>query len=404
MDIKKLAFRNLLRNKRRTLLTALSLFVSGFVIVALHGYLRGALDASKEMIIKLDTGHVLITTKEYFERRIFLPQEEYIQDLDEVQKILDNSKYVDFYALRIKAGSMIFTKNGATKPAYIFAIDPQKEKKTFDLSRKIVEGENDLTKGGVLAIDLARSLRVKPGDTIIILSRSVYGGLSAIKIPISGIATIGYAAFDRSLVILSFENARKLLKMADGAHEILVFLKKEGDINKFIRSLKLPENLVANPYTFVLGGFAFFYKFADIFYMAIYILITLLAAFAIVNTMTVAVFERMREIGTLKALGMTDNEIFLLFGLEGTIIGTAGGLAGGLAGLFTNAILHIKGMNFESMIKGIEFPFPYVIRPSVNPWILLIAFVIVTSMSFLASTLPALQAKKLLPQEALRTL
>lgn len=136
MDIKKLAFRNLMRNKRRSFLTALSLFVSGFVIVALHGYLKGALNASRELIIKLDTGHVLITTKDYFERRIFLPQEEYIEELDEVISLLENSKYVNFYTLRIKAGGMVFTKDGTNKPSYLFAIDPEKESKTFELKKK----------------------------------------------------------------------------------------------------------------------------------------------------------------------------------------------------------------------------------------------------------------------------
>uniref|UniRef100_A0A7C2P1G5 ABC transporter permease n=1 Tax=candidate division WOR-3 bacterium TaxID=2052148 RepID=A0A7C2P1G5_UNCW3 len=404
MDIKKLALRNLMRNKRRSFLTALSLFVSGFVIVALHGYLKGALNASRELIIKLDTGHVLITTKDYFERRIFLPQEEYIEELDEVIRLLENSKYVDFYTFRIKAGGMVFTKNGINKTGYLFAIDPEKESKTFELKKKIVEGTSDLEKGCVIASDLARTLKLKPGDTLTILTRSVSGGLSAVKLPVSGIASIGYATLDRSLIILSFQHAKKLLKMGDGTHEILVFLKKEKDINRFIKSLHLPEELTANPYTFTLGGFAFFYKFADVFYLSIYILITLLAAFAIVNTMTVAVFERMREIGTLKALGMTDNEIFKLFGLEGTIIGSTGGLAGGLVGLLTNAILHAKGMNFESLIKGIEFPLPYIIRPSVNLWILVLAFIIVTSMSFLASIFPALRAKKLTPQDTLRSI
>lgn len=247
-------------------------------------------------------------------------------------------------------------------------------------------------------------MKLKPGDTLTILTHSVSGGLSATKLPVSGIARIGYATLDRSLIVLSFEHAKKLLKMGDGTHEILVFLKKEKDINKFINSLHLPEGLTANPYTFALGGFAFFYKFADVFYLNIYILITLLAAFAIINTMTVAVFERMREIGTLKALGMTDNEIFKLFGLEGTLIGSTGGLAGGLIGFLTNTILHTKGINFESLIKGIEFPFPYIIRPSANPWILVLAFLIVTSMSFLASIFPALKAKRLTPQETLRNI
>lgn len=402
MGMIRVAIRNIFRNKRRSFLTALSLLVAGFVIVALHGYLRGALGASREMIIKLDTGHVLITKKDYFERRIFLPQEDYIDDTQDLEILLNNSKYVDFYTMRLKAGAMLFTNDGASKHAVIFALDPEKEKKAFNLEPKVIEGTYDLSIGCLVAADFARSLKIKLGDSLIILTKSVRGGLSAIKLPVTGIAEVEYATLDRSLVILSIKNARKLLKIENGVHEILVFLKKETYIQKFINSLDLPQELGAYSYTFALGSFAFFYRFADIFYMGIYILITILAAFAIVNTMTVAVFERMREIGTLKAIGMADREIFKLFGLEGTIIGATGGLVGSLLGLFINLILHIKGINFENMIKGIEFPFPYVIRPAVNLWIVVMAFVIVIVISFLAATLPALQARRLTPQEALK--
>ncbi len=401
MGITKIALRNIFRNTRRSLLTALSLTVSGFVIVTLHGYIRGVLDAGTEMVIKLDSGHILITTEEYFKRRTFIPSEEYIENKEEIEKRLKESKLVDFYTMRIKTGGLVFAGN-SNKPAMILGIDPALEEKAFNLKGKIKEGTYNLDKGCVVAIDLAKSLGIKPQDTIIILSKSAAGGLSAVKIPVSGIAYVGYSVMDRSLVVLSLENARKLLKVSEGANEVLVFLKKESWINNFLSETKLPEGIVANPYTFVLGSFAFFFKFADVFYSGIYVLITLLAAFAIVNTMTVAVFERMREIGTLKAIGMTDKEVFTMFGIEGTLIGSAGGLFGALLGLLTNAILRERGINFESMVKGIEFPFPYIVRPAVNLWIVFFAFFLVTAISFLTATIPALYAKKLTPQEALR--
>ncbi|MEO0198841.1 MAG: FtsX-like permease family protein [candidate division WOR-3 bacterium] len=403
MDIIKLAIRNIFRNKRRSILTALSLSVAGFVIVALHGYIKGVLNTSRDMVIKLDTGHVLITTEGYFERRIFLPQDEYMGDTEEIENTLKNSKYVEFYTGRIKAGGMIFTKSGTNKNVMIMGIEPEKEKNNIQIQEKsVIDGTYDLSKGCVVGRDLAKSLKLKAGDTLIILSRSVVGGVSAIKIPIAGIVRLGYTTFDKNLLLLSLEDARKLLKTTSGYHEILVFLKSEKYISSFLKSLKLPEGTVANSYTFVLGTFAFFYKFADIFYMGIYILITLLAAFAIVNTMTVAVFERMREIGTLKSIGMTDQEIFNLFGMEGTLIGAAGGFVGTLCGLLFNFILKIKGMNFEDMIKTFDFPFPYVVRPSTNIGIVILAFGLVTIISFATSVLPAMQAKKLTPQEALR--
>ncbi|MGB9824566.1 MAG: ABC transporter permease [Candidatus Hydrothermia bacterium] len=403
MDIIKLAVKNVFRNKRRSFLTASSLAVAGFVIVALHGYVQGVLNTSKEMLIKLETGHVLITKKDYFERRIFLPQDEYIENTDEIESELKNSRFVNFYTMRIKAGGMLFTKGGATKNVIIMGLDPEKEIKAFNLKQdNFLEGVYDLSKGCVLGRDLAKTLNLKAGDTLIIMSKSAYGGLSALKIPVIGIAKMGYTLFDKSLILLSTSSARKLLKVESGAHEILVFLKSEKDIERFVKSVKLPEDVVAKPYTFTLGTFVFFFKFADVFYLTIYVLIALLAAFAIVNTMTVAVFERMREIGTLKSIGMNDNEIFSLFGLEGTLIGATGGFVGALLGLLLNFALKVKGLNFEEMIKTFDFPFPYIVRPTTNLWVFLMAFIIVTVISFGTSVIPALQARKLTPQEALR--
>lgn len=403
MGMIKLAIRNIFRNKRRSFLTALSLSVAGFVIVALHGYMTGVLNTSKEMMIKLDTGHVLITTQDYFERRTFLPQDEYIENTYEIEKTLNESKYVDFYTLRMKAGGMLFTRTGATKNVMLMGIDPEKERRAFHIEKEnIIEGVYDLSRGCIVGKELAKTLNLKSGDTLILVSRSVAGGISAIKITVAAVANMGYTVFEKSLVLLSTPDARRLLKTQSGAHEILVFLKGEKYIDRFLKSIRLPGGIVANPYTFTLGTFAFFFRLADIFYGMIYVVITLLAAFAIVNTMTVAVLERMREIGTLKSIGMTDSEIFKLFGIEGTLLGASGGLAGSILGFFINMILRVRGLNFEEMIKTFDFPFPYVVRPTTNLWIIILAFAIVTVVSFATSIIPALQAKRLTPQEALR--
>jgi len=282
-------------------------------------------------------------------------------------------------------------------------IDPEKEKKSFRISEKnLIQGTYDLESGCVIGSDFARNLNIKVGDTLILMSKSVEGGLSAIKVTVTGIAKMGYSVFERNLVLLHISRTLKLVKSPQGAHEILVFLKRESDTQKFLRSLKLPEGLVANTYDFVLGTFSLFFKLANIIYGTIYVVITFLAAFSIINTLTVAVFERIREIGTLKSMGMTDGEIFAMFGIEGTLLGAFGGFVGSILGLFTNFILKTKGINYESLVKTFDFPFPYIIRSTTNLWIVLTAFFIVTTVSFITSVIPALYAKKLTPQEALR--
>jgi len=402
MDIIKMGFRNITRNLRRSILTSLSLFVAGFVIVVLHGYLSGFLKDMKDNVINLTSGHATIATKEYFERRFFVPLEEYIHDTKKVEEVLDSSKYISFYVERLKASGMLFEKE-INKPVLIMGINPEKERKTLNLDRKLIKGTYDLKNGAIIGKDLAKGLRLHVGDTVIIISKTTQGGLNGIKTKISGIANVGIAEFDKRAIFISTKNMRELIKMPDGCHEILVFLKKESKIKDFVKAFnKQSDDVIAKDYIQLLGTFAFYFKFAKNIYYFIYFLIVLLATFAIINTMTVAVFERLREIGTLKALGMRDREIFTLFGLEGTMLGTFGGIAGSIVGWFANILLHTKGINYESMVKGMSIPMPYIVRPETSFTVIIFATLLIIFVSFLASTVPAIYAKKLTPHDALR--
>lgn len=400
MDIIKMAFRNLFRNSRRSLLTSLSPVVAGFVVVVLHGYVTGFLKGMKENIINWISGHVIIAKEEYFSRKFFIPDEEYIENIEEIENKLKKFKYVSFYTERLKSHGLIFKKD-INKPVLILGIDSEKEKKILELDKKIIKGTNDIENGALIGKELSKNLDLSVGDTIVIISKTVSGGLNGIKIKISGIVNAGFSEFDKRLVIISNSNMRKLLKMPEGVHEIIVFLKNENKIKDFIKNFK-SNDIIAKDYIQELGSFAFYFKFATNFYYFIYILIILLATFTIINTMTVSVFERLREIGTLKALGMKDNEIFLLFIIEGSMLGTFGGVIGAITGWFVNIFLSLKGINVENIARGMNIALPYVIKVETNFYIVIFAIFLIIIICAFISIIPALYAKGLTPQETLR--
>ncbi|MEO0289708.1 MAG: FtsX-like permease family protein [candidate division WOR-3 bacterium] len=400
MDIIKMAFKNLFRNSRRSLLTSLSLLIAGFVVVVLHGYVTGFLKGMKNNIINWVSGHITIAKEEYFSRKIFIPQEEYIENLEEIEKKLKEFKYISFYTERLKSQGLIFKKD-INKPVLIIGMDSEKEKKILELDKKIIKGIYDLKEGALIGKELSRSLNLNVGDTIIIIAKTVLGGLNGIKIKINGIINAGFSEFDKRLVIISISNMKKLLKMPEGAHEIVVLLKNENNINDFIKKFKL-NGIIARDYIQELGTFSFYFKLATNIYYFIYFLIILLATFTVINTMTVAVFERLREIGTLKAIGMKDSEIFFLFGLEGIMLGTFGGVIGSILGWFTNIFLNLKGINVENIAKGMNIAIPYVIKFEANFHIVIFAIFLIIIICAIVSTIPALYAKKLSPQETLR--
>ncbi|RKY98038.1 MAG: hypothetical protein DRQ10_07865 [Candidatus Hydrothermota bacterium] len=294
------------------------------------------------------------------------------------------------------------SRGDTTLPVFVMALNPPDAGWLLDIEDDVIDGSTDLSRGVLIGKDLANSLGVGAGDTLILLAKTSEGGLGGAKLPVEGVIEFGFAQYDRRFMLMDLSRAQKLLRMGDGVTEILVFLKNPKDADAFARSLKLPQGLEAKSINELLGPIAAMIRFADIFYALFFGFLVALAAFAIVNTMTVAVFERMREIGTLKALGMTDNEIFELFTLEGALLGLAGGLAGSALGYGLAAILAKHGINYGSMLKNISLPIPYVIYPKLDIGTVLFALLLVLVMSALAAAIPSWTARKLTPAEALR--
>lgn len=400
----KMALRNILRNRRRSFLTAMSLAVAAFVVVAAKSYIDGTVNSMLDAYARLQYGHVMIATTEFFERQMLLPVDAFIDDpqtvIEAVQRV-DGRDDRPTVVPRIRFGGMV-SHGDTTLPVFVMALNPPDAGWLIDIEDDVIDGSADLSCGVLIGKDLAKSLGVKAGDTLILLAKTSEGGLGGAKLPIEGIVEFGFSQYDRRFMLMDLSRAQKLLRMGNGVTEILVFLKNPKDADDFVRNLKLPQGVEARSLNELLGPVASMLRFTDIFYALFFGFLVALAAFAIINTMTVAVFERMREIGTLKALGMTDNEIFELFTLEGALLGLAGGLTGSALGYGLAAILAKHGINYGSMLKNVSLPFPYVIYPELNIGTVLFALILVLMMSVLAAAVPSWSVRKLTPAEALR--
>jgi len=115
-----------------------------------------------------------------------------------------------------------------------------------------------------------------------------------------------------------------------------------------------------------------------------------------------SVYERMREIGTLKALGMTNKQVFYNFLIEGAILGAIGGVIGASLGYAIIAILSVTGINLEAVMGTMDLPMELVIRPRLHIMQPIVAIFISTLIPALASIIPAKHANKYTPTEALR--
>ncbi|MCX7820585.1 MAG: FtsX-like permease family protein, partial [Brevinematales bacterium] len=300
---------------------------------------------------------------------------------------------------RIKFGLILGYKE-TSKFAIGLAIDLKES--ILKPEEKLIEG--NLEKDGLyLGVNLAKKLKIKTGDELLLATKTSEGGLNAIKLKVKGIFKYKVATLDNDFFILDLNEAKRLLKIKDGTTEILVYTHPEKTEKVKSEIIKiLPEGVTVKNIKEQIGNMYQLFEAGRIIYYIIYAIIVLLASFVVVNTMMMNVFERIKEIGTLKALGLTDTEVYLNFIIEGGIIGFIGSVVGGIVGYITNIILNLTGIDFEFVMKEITMPMEYIIRPEANIYVLLVTIVFGVLIPALATMYPAGYAKKLAPAEALR--
>jgi len=396
----KLALRNVLRNRRRSFLTASAIFFAAMIVGLAQGWVNGMLELYMRGYINYQTGHVRITTKGFIEREQFMPVDEIVERADEIIDQVKEIDGVEHVRQRIRF-AILLGHQEMTVEALGVGLNLQENQ--FELSRKIVAGQ--IRKSGIyIGEELAKKLGVKLGDELLLATKTSEGGLNGIKLSVNGLVRLGITMFDEKLFFISLEDAKRLLKIYKGCTEIFVFADKTDLTDSLAVKIKavLPPDVTARTFKEQLGGFYTAMKNAKIVYAIIEALILFLASFVVINTMMMAVFERLSEIGTLKALGMSDRELFVNFTLEGAIIGGAGGTVGAIVGYFIIAVFSIEGINLQAALSSVKVPFEYIVRPELSIMALITAIGLSIIVPALSAMIPACWASRLLPAEALR--
>ncbi|MDY6844604.1 MAG: FtsX-like permease family protein [Thermodesulfobacteriota bacterium] len=395
----KFALRNVLRNKRRSFLTVLTIFLAAVLVGLAQGWVNGIMGVYIDNFTKYQTGHVRITTEEYTKREKFLPVDEIVFDPDRIINDVLGIKGVRTVKERIRFAILLGNRE-TTVESVGMGIDLQNNE--FNLSKRLKTGR--VTKSGIYVGNrLAEKLGVSLGQDLLIATKTSEGGLNGIKLKINGIFNFGMM-YDKKFFFMGLKDAKRLLKIYNGTTEIFVFANETTLTDQVKAEIEkiLPKDIKAETYKEQLGDFYDTLETTKSVYGFIEALILFLASFVIINTMMMAVFERLKEIGTMKALGMTDRDLFMNFTCEGAILGIVGGVAGATVGFLLILALAQNGIDFSAQIENIEMPFEYVLRPKLRFTDLSIALGISIFVPTLAAMIPARYARKLMPAEALR--
>ncbi|MBN2321647.1 MAG: ABC transporter permease [Acidobacteria bacterium] len=401
--ILKIAFRNTLRQKRRTALTSLTM-LGGFILAAVSiGWSDGTYSYIIDMFTSDRLGQIEVHRTGYLEEPSIYDR---IQDYRNVGRIIRTVEGVESWAPRVYSAGLASLED-KTAGVRLIGMDPDMEETATGFSRKVVEGAPLAGEPyeALLGKGLARILGARIGDGIVLLTQAADGSMANDVFNVTGIVDTGDETGDRLGLYLNLSDAQNLLVIGEEVHEIVVMvdnLKRVGAITESIRDRLDEPGLEVLPWQ----------KFARLFYEAMradqqgmwimLFIIILIVAVGVLNTVLMSVLERRREYGLLKAIGTRPAQIVHLVLMELLVIVLVSVALGGVLSLGVNWLISIRGIPIPMEITygGMAFDRMY---SEINARSLYIPAVTVIISAFLVGVFPAIKAAKTEPARAMRT-
>jgi len=403
----QIAFRSMFRHPKRSMLTA---GATAFGLAA-YWFLYAFTDGFFEQMIENSTGqlsgHIQISAPEF--RQDYSPRLRIEQSGALAEQLMDYPE-VEAFAPRVIVKGMLASARKSW-PVELSGIEPDQEKQVTTLFKHISAGQYVSTRamdGIVIGTKMAAELGVELGDKVVFTSQQANGELASSAYSIGGIFDTGSEVFDGGYAFINFASLHSLL--AFEKDEVSVFalrLKSRSISEAFAHSLNqelLGSNLLVQPWEEVMPIVVQMVDMTKIDFYLILIVVFIVVAMGVMNTMLMSVLERTREFGVMMALGTQGNQVIRLVLYESIVLGAAGMLVGAVLGGLITAYYANAGIDLSSLSQSMqtipgmtEIIYPVLIFDHIwLPSLLLFVCGIVVSVY------PAIKASKLNPVEAIR--
>jgi len=410
-NVVKIAFRNLVRYGRRTLLTS-SLITLGVVAVLLFVAVAGSF---KALMIGQFTDGVLgnleVHRKGYVASIDNSPLNLNMQPalVKKVEAVLDKTPEIDAYSERLKFGAM-FSNFTETTSIRVNGVDPAREAATTPLMPgRLIEGSKaaPLLKPGEILIPalLAQGLKLKVGDTVVLVATNLQGSMNGKTFVVRGVMEGASGPSGRDGYI-TLDDARSLLRITQPeVNEIAIRLKKPETLQRVDAQLKRDFAGIVNPqgkpmlevHTWAeLSPFSSVVNMIDLLTVFIKVMLVSIVLISVLNVMIMAVYERIREIGTISAIGTPPGRIMAIFLSEGLLLGIGGAALGSAVSLAV-----IWALNLHKIVFNFARTQGLVLAPSVSAADVATIVGMVVVMALIASLQPAWKASRMDPVRAL---
>lgn len=399
-----MAWRNIWRNKMRSIVIILSIAIGLFAGIAVLALYKGMMKSRVRTVIDAEVGHLQLHATSF--KKDYDPQ--YIlQGGAGILKTIHSIPGVKLAAPRTVTNGMLATTTGSAG-VQINGIIPALEYEASQLKKKIIEGKGfDSARKNEVMIGkkVANRMKLKPGSKLVLTFTDTFSNIVSGAFRVAGIYQSDNAPLDEKNVYVRMNDLNSLLNIQDAFHEIVVLLKSDEHVStvQSILVQKFPAYQIESwwelsPETDLLV------KTTNQYSYIIMIIIMFALAFGIINTMLMAILERTREIGMMVALGTNRVKIFILVLLETLFLTLAGTPVGILVGWLTTKYFNQHGLDLSGMGREMmsSFGFGTMIYPEFPVDKLAGVLLIVTSTAIISCLFPAIKALKLQPVEALR--
>ena len=397
----KIAFRNILKNKRRSFVTLIAIAM-GFAAVSLfQGYIDNTYEGLRQSAVRGEgLGHLTIYKQGWLEKGKIDPDKYMFsqEELKRIRNLVEEDEDVILATPQINISGLV--SNGRTSTIFLAnGVIPRDDKtiKGAWAAFRPVKGEGLSEKkpyGVEIGEDLASDLDLNPGGYGVVMATTLDGQMNALDIEVAGTYDTGSSATNDKYMRVPFTFAQSLYD-TEKADRVVVLLndwKKTEATRERLEGVLSGAGIACEIKTW--NELSLFYLkvrgMFDMIFMFIFLIVFIIVIMSVVNTMGMAVLERTREIGTLRALGLKRRGVSLLFAVEGAMLGFIGTIFGVILNVSVWAVIRVAHPTY--IPPGISTAVPLIVNLVPQSMFFLMLFLVL--LSLMAAILPARRAAR----------
>ena len=404
-----MAWRNIWRNPRRSVLTILAIAFACLLLVFMLSFQFGSYETLINSSVTIHTGHLQVQDKGYQDdpdiRKV-------IAQPERIAAILHTMQTVQALSLRCQTFALVSSPN-RTMGAMVVGIDPRLEAEVSTLEELVRQGTYLSTSapgqnlaGALVGRLLARNLQVAPGDEITLLGQGRDGSIAATVLQVNGIFASGLEDFDRQTLHIPLRAFQDVFFMENAVHNVVVLADELGSVQSIQAALNksFPEdsNLVALSWDELQPGLKQAITLDLISGGIFYLILVIVVAFSILNTFLMNIFERTREFGIMMAMGTRPGRLTRLVLMESVSMTLIGIFLGIGAGCLVTLYFQVQGIYLGGAHELLEqFGISGLIHPRLSLLSASLGPCLVFGITLVSALYPALKVRKLSPVQAM---